>query len=894
VEVAPDNAVDGLAGPSARQSTESALLRSIVETVAALSGIPDAYISFPDPTTGVSTIRAAVGAFANRVGAGPPRGASDRAESRAAHDAVVTVCVREDELARAGIDALIEAPVGLPGPTSAWIGLGVSGAADDLTSEHCELLAHLGQFASLRLENAHLEGLAQNELRERRRVEDELGDVIAWLRRSEDELRRSRSETIMRLAHAAEFRSFETAVHVERMSRYCALLASRIGFPEERVELIKVASTLHDIGKIAIPDHVLLKPGPLSAEERLSMMRHAFVGNELLSGSASEVLELAALIALTHHERYDGSGYPCGLAGDAIPVEGRIAAVADVFDALLSDRVYRPGYPLDRAMAIMREGRGTHFDPEIFDLFLACVEELETPAQIEQATGAAPSLVSPGESEQPIVLAPRDRGGTVLDPALLAQACRDALSALEEVGGGRAAIDLAVARLVNGWEGRLIASVYLVEHGRLWVVSQRGYSDVVHDGFPLDQGVMARAVRTGETQFLADVSQDPDFIAAARGLVSEVAVPFPAEAPVGVFNLETLGSALPPEAASLFAPLAAALAGRLESMREGLGLDIASLTRLCVHASSLRGTTAISEFATRTLGRLLALDSAQLSLRSPSGAVRMSSYWRRPDSRLNPLSVAALESLDRIRAGDDVAASFGVVHADEVGRSGAADARAPWIVWLPLRVAGEEIGTLIGRSATRELSRDELEAVSLVAQHVAALIDIAQRLRREQRAAATDVLTGLLNRRGFDERFVEELARAGRHDEPLALLLIDCDGLKLLNDREGHTIGDQALQRVATCIREGKRVSDVAARIGGDEFALVLSGADGDEAAAVAERIRAALAQLPVQASQRLTASLGLAVFPEDATTTAGLMAAADLALYQAKREGGDRVLAAA
>jgi len=783
--------------------------------------------------------------------------------------------------------------------------------------EQAELVTLLGQLAALKLENDQLHLRAHVELGERQQVEEAQRDLIVWLQRSEDELRRSRAETIARLAHAAEFRSLETAVHVERMSRYCATLAAGVGFSEERVELIRVASTLHDIGKIAIPDQVLLKPGPLTIEERRVMMRHAAIGNELLAGSASEVLELAALVALTHHERFDGAGYPSGLAGEEIPVEGRIASVADVFDALISSRVYRPALPQPEALAIMRKGRGSQFDPDILDLLLDSISQQEAPASRSPPRPARVALSHGGTDRSRVELSDRqthdpgrqavssrsldeqvataNMAGRVLERGVLRDACAEATRVLDKVGVGKDAVDLAVAHLARAFDGKLIASVYLLEHDRLWVISQRGYSDVVHDGFPLDQGVMARAVRTGQTQFVADVAIDPDFIAAATGpVVSELAVPFPADNPVGVFNLESVGIGLPADAAILLEPFIAALAARLESMRDSLGLDIASLARLCVHASSLRGTTAISEFATRTFGRLLKLESAQLALRNADGSAHISSHWRRPDSQLDPLDLDAIELLDRIRGRDEAVAASGVLSAAALGRDSDPDAHAPWVVWLPLRVAGHEIGTLVGRAPTHDLALEHLEAVSLVAQHVAALIDIAQHLRREQRAATTDALTGLLNRRGFDERFSAELARADRHGEVLSLLMIDCDGLKAINDLDGHTVGDRALQQFAACVRANKRASDAAARFGGDEFAIVLSGAYAAEATAIAERIRTDVTAQLIGSGHRLTGSIGLATFPDDGQTPETLLEVADAALYQAKRQGGNRVLTGA
>ncbi len=166
-----------------------------------------------------------------------------------------------------------------------------------------------------------------------------------------------------------EFRDQDTGAHIGRISSFAARIARRAGLHAERCELIERASPLHDVGMVAIPS-VLLKPGALTPAERAVIETHAEIGHRLLDGSDSPVLQTAAIIALTHHERYDGSGYPHRLAGERIPVEGRIVAIADVFDALTSDRVYRPAITVDQAVAILRDGRGTHFDPVLLDHFL--------------------------------------------------------------------------------------------------------------------------------------------------------------------------------------------------------------------------------------------------------------------------------------------------------------------------------------------------------------------------------------------------------------------------------------------------------------------------------------------------------------------------------------------
>jgi PAS domain S-box-containing protein len=190
-----------------------------------------------------------------------------------------------------------------------------------------------------------------------------------------DELRSSRLETVERLARAIEFHDSSTGAHVTRMAVIAAFLGSRLKLDAGFVQLLREAAPMHDVGKIGISEGILCKPGPLTGDERKEMERHTVVGHEILSGSQSQLLQIAATIALTHHEHYDGTGYPQGLAGEEIPLEGRISAVADVFDALLSDRCYRPALPVSDAVEVIQDGRGTHFDPRIADLLINGLDE---------------------------------------------------------------------------------------------------------------------------------------------------------------------------------------------------------------------------------------------------------------------------------------------------------------------------------------------------------------------------------------------------------------------------------------------------------------------------------------------------------------------------------------
>ncbi len=197
-----------------------------------------------------------------------------------------------------------------------------------------------------------------------------------------------------RLATAAEYRDEETGNHIRRLGHFSRIIAKRWGADEQFLELIFLASPMHDLGKIGIRDSVLLKPGPLTREEFEEIKLHTLIGERILSGSQSPLLRLAEEIAATHHERWDGSGYPRGLAGEAIPLGGRIVAVADVFDALTSNRVYRPAYSVEDALSIMETDRAG-FDPEVFRAFREGLPEILV-VRAEYADRQPLETVNPG------------------------------------------------------------------------------------------------------------------------------------------------------------------------------------------------------------------------------------------------------------------------------------------------------------------------------------------------------------------------------------------------------------------------------------------------------------------------------------------------------------------
>jgi putative two-component system response regulator len=260
------------------------------------------------------------------------------------------------------------------------------GASDFLAKpvDPTELIPRLYNVLTVKRHHDHMEQYAH--------------ELEAEVLRRTAELARSRQEVIHCLARAAEFRDDDTGRHVLRVGKYARLIGAELGWKGERLNMLEQAAQLHDIGKIGIPDSILLKPGKLGPEEIEIMHKHAGfgkrimetlpehesnvlrkhteLGSRLLQETDSPILGLASTISLSHHEKWDGSGYPLGLAGEDIPIEGRITAVADVFDALSSKRPYKPPFPLQKCFELLEEGRGKHFDPQVLDAFFRCRPEI--------------------------------------------------------------------------------------------------------------------------------------------------------------------------------------------------------------------------------------------------------------------------------------------------------------------------------------------------------------------------------------------------------------------------------------------------------------------------------------------------------------------------------------
>jgi two-component system response regulator RpfG len=250
---------------------------------------------------------------------------------------------------------------------------------DDPSTKYKALEAGATDFLTKPIDHHECRARCRNllKMREQQKI---IRDRAKWLEKEISEktleLQLREKETLLRLARAGEYRDSDTSGHVIRMANTTRRIAETMGMDDEYCDLIEQAAPMHDIGKIGVPDSILLKPGRLDDHERSVMMQHARIGHDILRDSPSVYLQVGATIAWCHHERYDGSGYPRGLRGEEIPLEARIVAIADVFDALLSRRPYKEPWPLRRALDLIRNESGRHFDPACVEGLLSSVDRI--------------------------------------------------------------------------------------------------------------------------------------------------------------------------------------------------------------------------------------------------------------------------------------------------------------------------------------------------------------------------------------------------------------------------------------------------------------------------------------------------------------------------------------
>jgi diguanylate cyclase (GGDEF)-like protein len=462
-----------------------------------------------------------------------------------------------------------------------------------------------------------------------------------------------------------------------------------------------------------------------------------------------------------------------------------------------------------------------------------------------------------------------------IDVGLLAAAAQ---RAAEEAGAHdepAKAIEAATSALYEAVAGAM-PSVFVLEHGRLWLIAQCGYA-VVPDGLTVESGIIGRAVRLGRAQLATDVHSDPDYVQALPGVLSELAIPLRVDRDViGILNVES-ERALPDGAAGALRPLVRALAPLAGRLRANRTLDLPALARLFVHLGSLRAPVDIAALAAASLPRVLPVEATQIVVWNDPGAPTELGSWTAESGGQPPLT---RDEIEVARGQTDPSMVCQVLELERGG-----------VVWLPLRANAGEHGAMVGVGArSARVDPKLLDTAAVLAAHVAASLDAAFALQRERLSAVTDPLTGILNRRGFEERLDRELAVAQDRRRPLSLLVIDLDDFKEINDRAGHEFGDTLLQEVADVLSRSIPDGAEAARLGGDEFVVMLPGAGSDSAEALGVQVRTRLAEGLTEAGFPLRISAGVSTYPYDGATPTALLRAGDQALYAAKAAGKDRV----
>ena len=681
------------------------------------------------------------------------------------------------------------------------------------------------------------------------------------------ELTDAREELPRRLARVVEYRDDDTGGHVERMAGYAALVARSLGLSPAECRRIRLASTMHDIGKVAVPDAVLLKPGRLTPEERAVMETHAQAGHDMLTGSGSELLDLAATIALTHHEHYDGNGYPNGLIGEDIPLAGRIVAVADVFDAITSKRVYKDAESVDTAAAIIRDGAGTQFDPVVVEAFGRALDAIvlakgDAGAVAERSVPAAPATTAaPAAAPLAPEVDPRPYRQLVVASGLFS-----VVVGLVVLAGGWLLDVRELRTVIPGAVGMKAQTAVLLACGGLaLVLLAPGDASAWRTRWARLFATVPAAVGLavlGEYVFGWNLGIDEWPFADTDGRAADIKYPGRFAPTTGVCFVLLTAALLTLDAGRSWrwrpfelcaVPLAVvsamSLIGYAYSIPEFYGP--ASAAKMAVHTAACFILLAGGILLARPHGRLLALATTT----DPGGIMLR---------RLLPLAIVGPIVL-------------GWLHLRTVGT---------W-AWFNF-----EVGTWWLAAATSA-------GLATVVWACAATLSRGDRTRRQLEGrlyelANSDDLTGLANRRRFDEELAQFMAYGRRYGRPGALVVIDLDGFKQVNDRNGHAAGDRVLAAVAEVLSTGVRATDAVARLGGDEFGIILRELSAADAERIAADLVAAIAsRLATLGGDgvTVTASAGIAHVTDYAAVDAeGLLRRADVAMYRAKLEGGNVV----
>ncbi len=707
-------------------------------------------------------------------------------------------------------------------------------------------------------------------------------------------LQRETDDALVALADSIDRRDHYTYQHSMHVAEYVDLIAHELKLPPREIDLIVAAARVHDLGKIGTDNRVLLKPSSLTAEERDTIQQHVIDGAEL-AGKFS-MFNRGRLFIRHHHERWDGTGYPDGLAAEAIPLGARLIGVADAYESMTSDRPYRKALSPDEAIAELRYCAGTQFDPRVVQ---ALAQALASQG-IE--TSAAPAI-----SEQIQPWQPKDIVTELAHGRDQAQLWAAAVLTLTQ------ALDVPNCDLYQRDASGELTCVAGLREGA-WFAEFLGHAPVT-GGRAIDrEAVTSRApvlVSTPKDARLSEAERDE--MARWRATSKAIVPMIVRERIVGLADMSETrdGRQISVDQAAAAFSLCqliatAVLDAKVIEDQRAQARRLATLLESSRAVASAKG----SDEALAVIAR------KALELFDITCCVAAEYDWDL--DALVPRAIAGHTNASCASLGEPLRLSErpdeGNVLASGVARLACVSdpdldpaKRSRMEVWnekscltVPMTSADGAKGLLTLWDARRErhYNAEELALASSLAELAGETVRGAARLRRLQGLSETDSLTGLANRRKIHDLLLATHAQAERYGSRFSIAMLDVDSFKHLNDTHGHPAGDAALRQIARLLKEQTRAADFVGRYGGDEFLLVLPETSPAEAIAQGENLRAALAMRPyVTVAGEIIpihVSIGVAGYPETAGGPEDVIAAADAGLYAAKRCGGDAVTAAA
>ncbi|HEX7475896.1 MAG TPA: diguanylate cyclase [Dehalococcoidales bacterium] len=749
---------------------------------------------------------------------------------------------------------------------------GIEAGCDDFISKPVDKLELLARVRSL------LKVKAYNDLMSnyRQELESNVTSRTEELKRAFERIKEASLDTIYRLSMASEYKDENTGAHIKRMSRYSAAVARRLGLSESAIETILYATPMHDLGKIGIPDLILVKPAKLDPLEWEIMKQHTVIGAKILKGSDAEFIKLGETIARHHHEKWDGSGYPGGLKGIEIPVEGRIAAIADVFDALTSKRPYKEPFPLDKSLAIIREGKGSHFDPAVVDAFFAVQDEIlaikKQYADDDIPAFAIPELKvllqqyncekSPEEPKVSEVQRKKSEGlinTSELRYRRLFEAAREGILILDARTGQIVDINPFLIEML-GYSKEEFLGKKLWEIGPFKdiVASKQSFTDLQnkkymrYENLPLERND-GKLINVEFVSSVYVVDNQEVIQCNIRDITERKIVE------------EALAQAAERDSAFSI------LAGKLFS-----SISIADISEPILESAE--------RFTRSTHGFVGYVDMEKGYLVSPS---MIRGTWE------------SSQGTDELGIFKKSEGSWGWVlnNRQSFIINGPADdlkfvetplGNAPIhnLLSAPALIGTELVGHVVIANSSRDYNQQDLKFIERLATLFAIAIQHQRSEDKIRKLAYYDLLTGLPNRALFNDRYNLALARARRYHLKIVLMVLDIDHFKNINDTLGHAAGDEVLRDFSRLLVSILRKADTIMRLGGDEFVIMITDmVELEHIATVAQKVLEATRK-PIMFhghEVRITTSIGISTYPEDGEDLEVLLKYADIAMYHVK-----------